>query len=98
MAVIERVLSGERSFPDETPPVELEDVLSNDIKQIQLEILSCYISGMSFAETGRKLRITDNATRWHIREMVSQCGYSSKEELMAAVVESKLIVTALKNE
>ena len=36
MAVIERVLSGERSFPDETPPVELEDILSSDIKPIQL--------------------------------------------------------------
>ena len=49
MAVIERVLNGERSFPDETPPVELEDILSSEIKPIQLEILRLYIRGMSFA-------------------------------------------------
>ena len=36
MAVIERVLNGERSFPGETPPVELEDILSSEIKPIQL--------------------------------------------------------------
>lgn len=98
MAVIERVLNGERSFPDETPPVELEDILSNDIKPIQLEILRLYIRGMSFGEIGQKLGITGDAARWHLRDMVSRCGFDSKEELMAAAIESKLIVTALKDE
>ncbi len=98
MSVVERVLNGERSFPGETPPVELEEILSSEIKPIQLEILRCYIHGMSFAEIGQKLGITGDAARWHIRELVSQCGYNSKEELMAAVVESKLIVTALRDE
>ena len=98
MAVIERVLSGERSFPGETPPVELEDILSSEIKPIQLEILRLYIRGMSFGEIGQKLGITGDAARWHIRDMVSRCGFDSKEELMAAAIESKLIVTALKDE
>ncbi|MGN1451883.1 MAG: response regulator [Eubacteriales bacterium] len=98
MAVIERVLNGERSFPGEAPPVELEDVLSSDVKPIQLEILRLYIRGMSYAEIGQKLGITGDAARWHIREMVSQCGFDSKEELMAAAIESKLIVTSLKDE
>ena len=84
MTVIERVLNGERSFPDETPPVELEDILSSEIKPIQLEILRLYIRGMSFAEIGQKLGITGDAARWHIRDMVSRCGFDSKEELMAA--------------
>ena len=79
MAVIERVLSGERSFPDETPPVELEDILSSEIKPIQLEILRLYIRGMSFGEIGQKLGITGDAARWHIRDMVSRCGFDSKE-------------------
>ena len=98
MAVLEKVLNGERSFPGETPPVELENIFSSDIKPIQLEILRCYIRGMSFAEIGQKLGITGDAARWHIREMVSQCGFNSKEELMAAAIESKLIVTSLKDE
>lgn len=98
MAAIEKVLNGERSFPGETPPVELEDIMSGDIKPIQLEILRLYIRGMSFGEIGQKLGITGDAARWHIRDMVSRCGYNSKEELMAAAVESKLIVTSLKDE
>ena len=53
---------------------------------------------MSFAEIGPKLGITGDAARWHIRDMVSRCGFDSKEELMAAAIESKLIVTALKDE
>lgn len=98
LAVIKKVLSGERCFPDEAPPVEIEDIFSNQVKPIQLEILRCYIRGMSYAEIGKKFNITGDAARWHIRELVKQSGYGSKEELMAAVVESKLIVTALKEE
>ncbi len=76
----------------------LEDILSSEIKPIQLEILRLYIRGMSFGEIGQKLGITGDAARWHIRDMVSRCGFDSKEELMAAAIESKLIVTALKDE
>ncbi|MDD6033582.1 MAG: response regulator transcription factor [Oscillospiraceae bacterium] len=96
--VIRRTLQGERVFPDEAPPVELEQILSGDIAPVQLEILRCYIRGMTYSEIGEKFGITSDGARWHIRELVKKCGFNNKEELIAAVISSKLIITTLKEE
>lgn len=53
---------------------------------------------MTYAEIGRKFGITSDGARWHIRELVRKCGFSNKEELIAAAISSKLIVTTLKEE
>ena len=34
--------------------------------------------------------------RWNFQEMIAKAGYSCKEDLIAAALESKLIVTTLK--
>ena len=96
--VVRRTLQGERVFPDEAPPVELEQILSGDIAPVQLEILRCYIRGMTYSEIGEKFGITSDGARWHIRELVKKCGFNNKEELIAAVISSKLIITTLKEE
>ena len=96
--VICRTMQGERVFPDESPAVELEGILSNDIAPAQLEILRCFIRGMTYAEIGKKFGITSDGARWHIRELVKKCGFANKEELVAAAISGKLIVTTLKDE
>lgn len=93
-----RTVQGEHIFPDQPPAVELEDIFSSEIPPAQLEILRCYIRGMTHAEIGRKFGITSDGARWHIRELVRKCGFSNKEELIAAAISSKLIVTTLKEE
>ena len=37
-----------------------------------------------------------SGVRWNFQEMIYKAGYSCKEDLIAAVLESKLIVTTLK--
>ena len=98
LEVIERTINGERVFPDEAPAVELEKIFSNEVAPVQLEILRCYIRGMTYPEIGERFGITSDGARWHIRELVKKCGFANKEELVAAVIASKLIVTTLKEE
>lgn len=98
LEVIERTINGERVFPNEAPAVELERIFSTDIAPVQLEVLRCYIRGMTYAEIGEKFGITSDGARWHIRELVKKCGFANKEELIAAAIASKLIVTTLKEE
>ena len=98
LEVIERTINGERVFPDEAPAVELEKIFSNEVAPVQLEILRCYIRGMTYPEIGERFGITSDGARWHIRELVKKCGFANKEELVAAAIASKLIVTTLKEE
>lgn len=98
LEVIERTLAGERVFPDCSPVIEMENMFSDEISPAQLEILRCYIRGMTYAEIGEKFGITSDGVRYHIREMVKKGGFKNKEELIATAIDSKLIVTTLKDE
>lgn len=97
MDVIAKTLQGERVFPEELPSVELEDMQSSDISPRQLEILRCYIKGMTYVEIGKRFNIGADGVRWNINDMVRKSGFSNREELVTAVIENKLIVTSLKD-
>ncbi len=94
--VIYRTLNGERVFPDVTPKVELNWITSGDISPRQLEMLRLYIHGMSYSEIAKKMECSTSGVRWNFQEMIAKAGYSCKENLIAAALESKLIVTTLK--
>ena len=94
--VINRTLKGERIFPDMTPDVELNWITSGEISPRQLEMLRLYICGMSYSEIANKMNCSTSGVRWIFQEMIAMAGYSCKEDLIAAALESKLIVTTLK--
>ena len=95
-SVIHRTLNSEHVFPDVTPKVELNWITSGDISPRQLEMLRLYIRGMSYSEIAREMKCSTSGVRWNFQEMIARAGYSCKEDLIAAALESKLIVTTLK--
>ena len=95
-SVIHRTLNGEHVFPDVTPKVELNWITSGDISPRQIEMLRLYIRGMSYSEIAREMKCSTSGVRWNFQEMIARAGYSCKEDLIAAALESKLIVTTLK--
>ena len=95
-SVIHRTLNGEHVFPDMTPKVELNWITSGDISPRQLEMLRLYIRGMSYSEIAREMKCSTSGVRWNFQEMIAKAGYSCKEDLIAAALESKLLVTTLK--
>ena len=94
--VISRTLKGEKVFPDMTPDVELNWITSGEVSPRQLEMLRLYICGMSYSEIAKKMNCSTSGVRWNFQEMIARAGYSCKEDLIAAALESKLIVTTLK--
>ena len=95
MDVIKRTLSGERVFPEVSPRVELKDMFSDEISPRQLAILRRFVEGMTYDEIARDLRLSKNGVRWNLGELVEKGGFKNKHELLAAVIENKLIVTTL---
>lgn len=96
MEVIKKTLAGEHIFPEQSPQVELKWMESGEITPRQLDMLRLYIKGYSYAEIGQKMNCSAAGVRWNFQEMIQKAGYSCKEDLLAAVLESKLIVTTLK--
>lgn len=97
MEVIDRTLEGEHVFPDKAPSVELKWMKSDEISPRQLEMLRLYIKGYSYSEIGKQMNCSAAGVRWNFQDMIAKAGYSCKEELLAAVLESKLVVSTLKD-
>ena len=96
MRVIEETLAGAHVFPGTSPEVEMKDALSSSLSPRQIEILRRYVCGMTYDEIAAELNLTNVGVRWNLDKMVEICGYKNKHELLAAAIESKLIVASLK--
>ena len=95
MEVIDRTLNGEKVFPDTSPSVELKDMFSSDITPRQIDILRRFVKGMTYDEIASDLNLSKNGVRWNLDQLVEKGGFLNKHELLAAVIENKLIVTTL---
>ncbi len=96
MDVILRTMDGERIFPDCSPSVELKDMFSSDISPRQIDILRRFVKGMTYDEIASDLNISKNGVRWNLDQIMEKGGFQNKHEMLAAVIENKLIVTTLK--
>ena len=96
MDVIWQTMEGARIFPDASPNVELKEMFSDELTPRQIVILRKFVQGYTYDEIAEALHITKNGVRWNINQMVEKGGFQNKHELLAAVIESKLIVTTLK--
>ena len=96
--VVKRTLQGERVFPDASPNVELKEMFSDDISPRQMSILRRFVKGMTYDEIAADLNITKNGVRWNLEQIVEKGGFNNKHELLAALIENKLIVTTLEEE
>ena len=56
----------------------------------------CETCGSTYSEIAKKMDCSTSGVRWNFQEMIAKAGYSCKEDLIAAALESKLIVTTLK--
>lgn len=97
MSVIKKTIEGERIFPEKSPNVELKDMFSGEISPRQIEILRKFVKGMTYDEIATELGISKNGVRWNLDQIVEKGGFNNKHELLAAVIENKLIVTTLKD-
>ena len=96
--VIRRTMKGERIFPDVSPNVEIKQMFSRDISPRQMDILRRFVKGMTYDEIAADLKLSRNGVRWNLDQIVEKGGFANKHEMLAAVIESKLIVTTLEEE
>lgn len=91
MDVVDRTLSGEHIFPDREPNVEIGAAWSDELSDTQKNILRLYIRGNSYSVIGKKLYLEEATVKYHMNQMIQKCGFRTKQELIAAAIESTVI-------
>ena len=91
MDVILGTLEGRSFFPTEAPNVEIGSTWSNDLSNMQKDILRLCIYGDSYATIAKKLFIEECTVKYHMNQMIRKCGFSSKQQLIAAAIDSTIV-------
>ena len=87
-----RVMRGEAVWPEDTPAVSGGMANSRDLTERELEVLRELAQGRRYEEIAETLNITANTVKYHVRNLLQKTGCRSTLQLVADVVDKKLIL------
>ncbi|MCI5995882.1 MAG: response regulator transcription factor [Blautia sp.] len=90
--VMDRTMAGESVYPDSPPTVRLGLASSAEFTERELEVLRVMTTGISNAAIARKLNITENTVKNHIRHMMEKTGCESRTELAIKARVSGIVI------
>ena len=74
--VIDRIMNGEKIFPDDTPTVDVGWTKSNDFSERDQDILRLMTKGMTDLEIAEALQLSYETVRMHVKGMTEKTGLS----------------------
>lgn len=90
--VCRRTMDGESIFPEETPVIKIGKTVSTDFTTRELEVIRELAQGHKYSEIAKQLFITENTVKFHIKNIMAKSGYNNTLQLVADVVEKRLIL------
>lgn len=93
--VIDKVLAGKTSYPEERPTIMIGMAKSSDFSDREYEVVRLLAEGLSRQDIGEKLNISPRTVRFYIEELKAKTGYEDTMKMVANFVEQKLIINNL---
>lgn len=90
--VCDSVVGGRQVWPEETPVITVGDTDSRDFTDRELEVIRRLALGLRYEEIAEELGITTNTVKYHVKNLMQKTGYRSTMQLVADVVEKRLIL------
>ena len=81
LEIVERTLSGESIYPDKTPEVKLGLSSSIEFTPREIEVLRLLTTGIGNEEIAKKLHISQNTVKTHIKHLLEKTGFSNRTKL-----------------
>ena len=87
-----RTMEGESVFPEDTPALRIGEVSSKDFTERELEVIRLLASGCKYSDIALELSISENTVKFHIKSIMAKTGYKNTLQLVADVVEKRLVL------
>lgn len=88
LEVMDRTMRGEHVWPGSAPSVRLGLVESNELTDREKEVLRSLALGLSNQEIGDRLFMSVNTVRFHLSNLLSKTGCSTRTELAILAARS----------
>lgn len=92
IGIMDKTLSGQSIYPDNTPQLKLGDAVSERFTDRELEVLRLVVAGDSDAAIAEKLFISVATVKTHIQNMKIRTGFRNRTELAVRARESGLVI------
>lgn len=92
LEVMDRTMNGESVFPDKAPSVSLGLASSSDLTAREIDVLRALACGYSNQEIADELGTSINTIRFHLGNLLSKTGFTTRTELAIAVAKSGIAV------
>jgi DNA-binding NarL/FixJ family response regulator len=92
LALIRKVLSGEKAFPSSTPRIKLGVSYSDELTPREVEVLRLVTGGYTNEEIAAKLMISVNTVRNHVASLLLKTGFRNRIEMAVRARESGLVI------
>lgn len=92
LEVMDRVMAGEKIFPDSPPVTQLGFAKSTELTEREIDILRLLVEGLTDKEIGERLYISLSTVRYHVNNLISKTGQSSRTELAVNAIRSGIVI------
>lgn len=90
--IIKRTIDDDFVWPEKTPVVRIGRCDSTSLTKRELMVIRFLAAGMRYSEIAEKLRLSENTVKFHIKNVLQKTGFHSSTQLVAEVVEKRLIL------
>ena len=90
--ICRRTMRGESVFPADTPTLKIGEADSKDFSERERDVIRELVSGSRYCEIAQNLLITENTVKFHVKAILSKTGYRNTLQLVADVVEKRMVL------
>ena len=95
LEVMNRTMAGERIFPDSPPVTTLGLAKSTEFTERELDVLRLLAEGLTDKEIAERLFMGVSTVRYHVNNLISKTGASSRTELAVNAVRSGIAIPGI---
>ena len=90
--ICEKTLQGDFVWPDAAPTVKIGAVRSDDFTARELDVIRALAGGGRYEEIAATLHVSTNTIKYHVKNILQKTGFRTVTQLVAEVVEKRLIL------
>ena len=96
LEVMDRTMAGEHIFPDSPPVASIGMAKSTEFTERELDVLRRLAEGLTDKEIADALHLSVTTVRYHVNNLISKTGSSSRTELAVNAVRSGIAIPGIK--
>lgn len=96
LEIMDRTMAGEHIFPDSPPVASIGLAKSTEFTERELDVLRHLAEGLTDKEIADALHLSVTTVRYHVNNLISKTGSSSRTELAVNAVRSGIAIPGIK--